>query len=122
MIETGAVPESNDTTTRPAAKAEDASIGEVIDYVKAYAQQETIGPLKGAGRWLGFGFGAAFSLGLGLVFVLLGLLRLLQTEWDRSATGSLSWLAYLITFVVTLVLLFFTIQRIKQATLYKEPK
>jgi hypothetical protein len=105
-----------------AKQAEDASIGEVIDYVKAYAKQETLGPLKGAGNWLGYGFGAAAALGLGLVLILVGLLRLLQTEWDRSATGNLSWLAYLIVLVVAAALLALTLMRIKKATLHKEPK
>jgi multisubunit Na+/H+ antiporter MnhB subunit len=94
----------------------------VIDYVKAYAQQETIGPLKGAGRWIGFGAGAALAMSLGLVLILLGLLRLLQTETDRLASGSLSWVAYLITLLVTLVLLAVTLMRVKKSTLNKEPK
>jgi len=94
----------------------------VIDFVKAYAVQETVGPLKGAGRWLGFGVGGALALGFGLLLLLVGLLRLLQTEWERSATGSLSWLAYLITLVVAAVLLAVTVLRIKKSTLNKEPK
>ena len=128
MIETWTVPETNDTAERiaraneRAKKAEDASVGEVIDFVKAYALQETVGPLKGAGRWLGFGVGGALALGFGLLLILVGLLRLLQTEWDRSATGSLSWLAYLITLVVAGVLLAITVLRIKKSTLNKEPK
>jgi hypothetical protein len=122
------VPETNDTqeriarATERAKKADDASVGEVIDFVKAYALQETVGPLKGAGRWLGFGVGGALTLGFGLLLLLVGLLRLLQTEWDRSASGSLSWLPYLITLLVAIVLLALTILRIKQATLHKEPK
>jgi len=122
------VPETNDTAERiaraneRAKKAEDASVGEVIDFVKAYALQETVGPLKGAGRWLGFGVGGALALGFGLLLMLVGLLRLLQTEWERSATGSLSWLAYLITLVVAAVLLAVTVLRIKKSTLNKEPK
>jgi hypothetical protein len=110
---------------RQAEKAnqpEDVSFGEIVDYVKAYAKQETLGPLKGAGSWLGYGFAAAAALGLGLVLLLVGLLRLLQTEWDRSATGNLSWLAYLIVLVVAGVLLGLTLMRIKKATLHKEPK
>jgi hypothetical protein len=110
---------------RQAAKskaADDASVGEVIDYFKAYAKQETLGPLKGAGNWLGYGVAAALTLGTGLFLMLLGLLRLLQTEWTRSATGSLSWLAYLITLLVAVVLLLLTVLRIKKATLHKEPK
>lgn len=102
--------------------AEDASVGEVIDYVKAYAKQETLGPLKGAGSWLGYGFAAAAALGFGLVLILLGLLRLLQTEWERSASGNLSWLAYLIVLVVASGLLALTLMRIKKSTLHKEPK
>ena len=109
-------------TTRPAAKQDDASLGDVVDFVKAYAKQEGVGPLKGAGRWIAFGAAGAFALGLGLFFLMLGLLRVLQTEWDRSATGSLSWLAYLIVLVVTVVLLAFTLLRIKKTTLNNEPK
>jgi uncharacterized membrane protein len=105
-----------------ARQAEDASVGEIIDYVKAYAKQETLGPLKGAGNWLGYGFAAAAALGLGLVLILVGLLRLLQTEWERSASGNLSWLPYLVVLVVATVLLALTLMRIKKATLHKEPK
>ena len=105
-----------------ARQAEDASVGEVIEYLKAYAKQETLGPLKGAGSWLGYGLAASAALGLGLVLMLVGLLRLLQTEWERSATGNLSWLAYLIVLVVAGVLLALTLMRIKKSTLHKEPK
>lgn len=103
-------------------KSDDTSLADVIEYIKSYAKQETVGPLRGAGRWLGYGTGAALAMGLGLVLVLLGLLRLLQTEADRLATGSLSWAAYAITLVVTLILLVFTLLRVKKSTLNKEPK
>ncbi|NQY56882.1 MAG: phage holin family protein [Ilumatobacteraceae bacterium] len=116
MIDTNVVPESN--TPKP----DDPSLGEIVDTVKAYAKQETVGPLKGAGRWLGFGAAAALLLGVGLVFVLVGLLRLLQTEWDRSASGSLSWLAYLIVLAVAIAILAVTVSRIKKSTLNNEPK
>jgi cytochrome c biogenesis protein CcdA len=101
---------------------QDASLGEVIEFVKTYAKQETVDPLKGAGRWLGYGAAAAFAMGLGLMIVLLGVLRLVQTEFDRLATGSLSWAAYAVTLVVTLVLLAITLLRVKKSTLNKEPK
>ena len=101
---------------------QDASLGEVIEFVKTYAKQETVDPLKGAGRWLGYGAAAAFAMGLGLTIVLLGVLRLVQTEFDRLATGSLSWAAYAVTLVVTLVLLAITLLRVKKSTLNKEPK
>jgi len=128
VIETGSVSDTSDLEQRlarqaeKAKQAEDASVGEIFEYVKAYAKQETLGPLKGAGSWLGYGFAAAAVLGLGLVLMLVGLLRLLQTEWERSATGNLSWLAYLIVLVVAGVLLALTLMRIKKSTLHKEPK
>ncbi|MFT4774885.1 MAG: putative membrane protein, partial [Ilumatobacter sp.] len=86
------MPDSIDAT-KPPRKQDDASLGEVIEFVKAYAKQETLGPLKGAGSWLAYGAAAAFAMGLGLLLVLVGVLRLVQTEWERSATGSLSWVA-----------------------------
>ncbi len=100
-------------------RADDAvSLGEVVEYVKTYAKQETIGPLRGAGRWLAYGAAGAVTLGLGAFFLLLGVLRLVQTEWDRSATGRLSWLAYLIVFVLTLAALALTLSRIRKSSLY----
>lgn len=97
---------------------ESVSIGEVIDDVVAYAKQETLGPLRHAGRWLGFGAAGALLLGIGGVVVLLGLLRLLQTEWTRSATGSLSWLSYLIVVVVGGALVALAISRIRKTSFY----
>ncbi len=111
----------DDTPDTP-SRSEQASIGEVIDYVKTYAKQETVGPLKGAGRWIAFGAAGAISLGIGLSLLLLGLLRLLQSEWDRSATGRLSWLSYLIVMAACIALLVFTITRINKTFLDKEQK
>lgn len=96
---------------------ESASVADVVEYVTEYAKQETLGPLRGAGRWLGFGVLAALTLALGLSLMLLGLLRLLQTEWSRSATGSLSWLSYLIVLAVGIVILVVTISRIRKTSL-----
>ena len=94
----------------------------MIEYVKTYAKQETVGPLKGAGRWIAFGAAGAISLGIGLSLLLLGLLRLLQSEWDRSATGRLSWLSYVIVLVTCIALLVLTLKRINKTFLDKEDK
>lgn len=102
--------------------AEPASIGDVVDLVKAYAKQETIGPLKGAGRWLAMGAAGATALGIGGIIVLLGLLRLVQTEWARAARGSLSWLAYVIVLVAAAGAVAFALSRIKQDSLDKPRK
>ena len=111
--------------TRPPRddRAADAdSIGEVVDLVKAYALQETVGPLKGAGKWLAMGAIGALLLGLGLSLVVLGLLRLMQVEWATSARGSWSWVAYLIALLVTVGFAALALTRINKDTLNKEPK
>jgi len=90
--------------------------------VKAYALQETVGPLKGAAQWLMWGVAGAFCLGIGLSMILLGVLRLVQVEWTRSARGALSWLAYLIALVLCVVFIILAIQRINRDSLNKEPK
>lgn len=113
------LPLTDDRRPRP---DEDTSVGAVVDFVKTYAKQETVGPLRGAGRWLGFGALAAAALGLGLSLLMLGLLRLLQAEWERSARGSLSWLPYAIVFVVSAGLLVLTLTRINKSPLNKEPE
>lgn len=120
------------TTTRPDAastngattksRRDAASVGEVIDYVKTYAKQETLGPLKGAGKWIGVGAGAAACLGLGLLVLMLGLLRLLQTESWGFQSSSWSWVNYLIVLAVCALLLALTLWRINQKYLNKEDK
>jgi hypothetical protein len=114
------VPDSIDAT-KPPHNQDDASLGEVIEFVKTYAKQETLGPLKGAGSWLAFGVAGAFALGFGLLMMMLGVLRLFQAEISWAAGGVWSWSAYGLTFLVTVVLLGLTILRIKKATLNKEP-
>ena len=104
----------------PDKNSNGASIGEVVEFVKTYVRQETLGPLRGAGRWLAVGMAAAVVLGFGLMLMTLGLLRLLQTEWERSATGRLSWLSYLIVFLVVVSLLAITVSRISKKSLNKE--
>lgn len=111
-----------DDTPKTPAPSEQASVGEVIEYVKAYAEQETVGPLKGAGRWIGYGAGGAIAMGIGLSFLLLGLLRLLQSEWDLSPTGRLTWLPYLIVLVVCIALIALVVSRINKTFLDPEDK
>ena len=94
-----------------------SSFGDVVQVVRAYAEQETLGPLKGAGRWLAMGVIGALLLGLGLVFLLLGLLRLIQTQWTTVATGGWSWVPYMIVLVACLLLLILIVSRINRDSL-----
>jgi MFS family permease len=117
VIETEAVPTESQSTTRP---NESASVGEVIEFVKTYAKQETVDPIKEAGRWLGFSAAAAVLIGFGLSLVVLGLLRLIQTEVDRLSRGAWSWAPYAIVFAVCIFVLAFAAWRLSKAKLDKE--
>jgi hypothetical protein len=97
--------------------AQKQGLGEMFDLVKAYARQETLDPLKGAGRWLGLGLAGSVLLVLGSLELILALLRALQTESGSSFTGNLSWLPYLITVVVTTVVAGILAMRINKRSL-----
>jgi hypothetical protein len=72
---------------------------ELWDLVRAYAKQETVEPLKGLGRFVGFGLAGSFALGIGLVLLALGALRALQTETGTTFHGNWSWVPYVIVLV-----------------------
>lgn len=76
----------------------------MVEVVKTYAKQETLDPIKRAGKYVGYGAAGGLLTGLGVSLLLLGLLRFVQSEWSRSAEGRLSWLAYVITLFGVIVL------------------
>ncbi|HSL57735.1 MAG TPA: hypothetical protein VK866_07830 [Acidimicrobiales bacterium] len=73
-----------------------STIQDIWELLVAYARQETIGPLKGIGRYVGFGVGGALLVAIGTVLLALAGLRALQTETGSTFTGNLSWIPYLI--------------------------
>jgi hypothetical protein len=73
---------------------------ELRDLVVEYFKQETVVPLRQLGRYLLFGLLGALLLGLGVVLLAVGGLRVLQNETDTSLTGNWSWVPYAIMFVV----------------------
>lgn len=87
---------------------DDKSVAEVAkelwELVVAYGKQETIDPLKRLGRFVAFGVPAMVAVGIGMILVLVGVLRVLQTETGVHFTGNLSWLPYVITLGVAGVL------------------
>ena len=110
------------TSPPPNPRTEAASVGEVVDYVKRYAKQETLGPLRGAGRWIAMGAAGAVLLGLGLCLILLGLLRLLQSETDMGTSEYWSWAPYGIVFVVGALLAALAVMRVDKTYLDKKDK
>lgn len=75
-------------------------VREIATMVVGYVKQETLGPLKGLGRFLAFGAAGAVMVGLGLFLLVLGGLRVLQTETGSAFSGHLKFLPYVIALTV----------------------
>lgn len=97
-----------------------SGVNNVVDLVKAYAKQETLGPIKGAGRWLGAGVAGALCIGIGLVLLSLALLRLLQEETGDVFDGNWSFVPYVITLLVLLLFAAIALSRVRKPTLQKK--
>ena len=81
---------SSDNGTRGLRHAGDDAFQLTVDYLK----QETVEPLKGLGRFLYMGIAGSFFLAGGILLILIGILRLLQTETGSALTGDWSWVPY----------------------------
>jgi len=106
---------------RDAARRDEGGIGDLIQTVKDYARQETLGPLRGAGRWLAFGAIGAVLLGFATLLLVLGVLRLLQNEMAPTFRGRwMSLVPYAIAVATAFVVIVVTATRIGKSTLNKE--
>jgi predicted cobalt transporter CbtA len=92
-------------------------VGELLDTVKAYARQETVGPLEGAGRAVAFGVAGVVCLGIGVIIMLVGVLRLLQTESSAFDGQLMSALPYLIVLAVAAGFMVAALSLIKRVNL-----
>jgi hypothetical protein len=79
-----------------------------VDYLK----QETIEPLRGLGRFLYMGIAGSFFLAGGILLILVGVLRLLQTETGTALTGDWSWVPYAVVIVLGLLVIAVAVWRI----------
>jgi hypothetical protein len=106
------------------SKDDSGQIGQVIDLVKEYARQETLGPIKGAGRWLAAGAAGAVLLGIGCVFLVLGVLRMVQNEFGKTFRGSwMIMLPYLFALIASVAVIGVAAWRIsRKKTLQKESR
>jgi hypothetical protein len=96
----------------PESKSMPEVAAELWALTKDYARQETVDPLKGVGRYLGYGAAGALLGGLGVILLMLAGLRALQTETGDALDGSLSWLPYIIVLVVASGLVAWAVTRI----------
>ncbi len=107
---------------KPRSKSDSGQISDVVELVKEYARQETLGPIKGAGRWLGAGAAGAVLLGGGCALLVLSLLRMIQNEFGKSFRGDWTYLLpYLFALIASVLVMAFAAWRIsKKKTLQKE--
>lgn len=92
-------------------------LGEMYDLVRDYVKQETLDPIRGAGRWMAWASLGAVALTLGLLFLMVGLLRLTQAELFAKDSG-LSWIPYLVVVFVSLILVTISCSRIRKPSLH----
>lgn len=88
----------------PSGSLKDAG-GDALHVVVDYVKQETLTPLKSLGRFLALGVAGSAILVVGLVLILVGFLRVLQTETGTALSGNLSWVPYGCVAVVTVALM-----------------
>ncbi len=97
--------------------------GDALQVALDYAKQETVGPLQGLARFLIFGVAGSILLVTGLVLLLVGLLRVLQTETGTALSGNLSWVPYGCVAVVAVALIGLAVWRVARgpATRRRQP-
>ena len=89
--------------------AGDDAFALTVDYLK----QEVVEPLRGLGRFLYMGIAGSFFLAFGLLLILLGVLRLLQTETGTALEGDWSWVPYAVVVVLGVAVIGVTALRIQ---------
>ncbi len=90
------MPPRSDNGSHGLRHAGDDAFQLTVDYLK----QETIDPLKGLGRFLAMGIAGSFFLAGGILLILIGVLRLLQTETGTALTGDWSWVPYAVVVIL----------------------
>lgn len=108
----------NDKPDQAAGPANDLTTSgrELYDLLVAYTRQETTEPLRGLGRYIGFGAVGSILISLGSTLLVVGVLRLLQTETDTTFTGNWSWVPYLLALVVAAAIIALAVRAVSATT------
>lgn len=104
-----------------AGQPSEGSLADAVDLVREYVRQETLGPLRGAGRWIGFGVLGSLLIGTGTVFVVLGALRLLQAEFAEVFAGRwMSLVPYAVALACSLIVAVLALLRVNTRPLHRD--
>jgi hypothetical protein len=100
------------------------TVRELKDLVVAYAKQETTDPLKGLGRYVGYGLAGALLMGTGVGFLAVGLLRALEGNRGWLFHGNWSWVPYAIDVIglVVIAVLVWTTRSRRNRKTKRSPK
>jgi hypothetical protein len=101
-------PGSDDDGRHGLRHAGDDAFQLTVDYLK----QETIDPLRGLGRFLYMGILGSVFLAFGILLILIGILRLLQTETGSALTGDLSWVPYAVVVLLGIIVIAVAVWRV----------
>jgi len=111
-----AAPHRPSTTPRPPGDGSDKGLPELgrelVDLTVSYAKQETIDPLRTIGRRVGLGVLGSAVASVGLIFLFVGVLRLVQVEARPHLLGAMSWVPYLAAIAVAGVVAAFALKQI----------
>lgn len=94
------------------------SSAEILEMFIGYIKRETLKPIRGAGRWIVFGFVAALFVSIGMVLGAIGILRFFQAM-ILEGSAAWSWINYLIAMAFCVTVFFFTVSKIRKGSLEK---
>lgn len=90
-----------------------ADVDDLVSTLRAYVKQETLGPIRGLGRYLGFGLAGTVCFAVAEVFLVLGVVRVLQST-TSAFEGKLSFVPYLAGIVTCAAFMCLTIFALKR--------
>jgi Putative Actinobacterial Holin-X, holin superfamily III len=97
---------------RTGASSMGETLQELVSMVLAYAKQETVDPIKKLVRYLLWGVAGALCLSLGGFFLVLAVIRALQSEAAPHLSGDWSWVPYFAGLAVAVLGVVLAISRI----------
>jgi len=114
------VPETARDTKKSEPKGQFAQTAQLM---QEYARQELREPLGNTGRWILSGLIGAICIGFGTGFLVLGLLRMVQTEWPATFEGRwMTLIPYLCGLVFAGLVIGLAVRRINKSPLTKEKR
>ncbi|MCY7297914.1 MAG: hypothetical protein LH616_01720 [Ilumatobacteraceae bacterium] len=114
------MPETARDTKKSAPQGQFAQTAQLL---QDYARQELRDPLGNTGRWILSGLIGAVCIGLGTAFLVLGLLRMVQTEWPATFDGRwMNLIPYLCGLAFAGIVMGLAARRINKTPLTKEKR